>query len=88
MRKRLTKKTLETIKRVLISEVKTYDDYLQGNVYGWIVKDSEENEIDSVWGYFPDDEAGKELAYIISEAKSAVDGDIEEARKTIEACAL
>lgn len=86
--KRLTKKTLETIKRVLVGEVKTYDDYLQGNVYGWIVKDSEENEIDSVCGYFPDHEAGKELDYIISEAKSAVDGDIEEARKTVEACAL
>lgn len=32
----------------------TYNDWCNGNVYGYIVEDSEFNEIDSCWGFYED----------------------------------
>jgi hypothetical protein len=48
--KNLTKKRIEQIKEYLKNEVKTYDDYLTGNVYGFTLFDND-NEIDSCWGF-------------------------------------
>ncbi|MFA5186578.1 MAG: hypothetical protein WC551_08900 [Patescibacteria group bacterium] len=36
--------------------VKLLDDYLTGNVYGYVIEDHEGNELDSCWGYFGDPE--------------------------------
>lgn len=38
--------------RCLEAEVNTYDDYLQGSVYGYVLKDAWDREIDSCWGFF------------------------------------
>jgi hypothetical protein len=38
----------------LEAEVKTYDDYIRGNVYGFRVLDGEE-ELDSCWGFYGSD---------------------------------
>lgn len=43
------------IENCLESEVKLYDDYLTGNVYGYVVKDPNEKEVDSCWGFFGTD---------------------------------
>lgn len=69
--KRLTKKRREKIEKLLRSEVKTYDDYLTGNIFGYQVERFGE-DIDSCWGYYGD----PEKSGIIEEAKSAVDYDI------------
>jgi hypothetical protein len=45
--KRLSKKALTHARVVLESEVKTYDQYLRGDVYGYDIEDG-----DSCWGFF------------------------------------
>lgn len=63
MKKRLTKKMLERAKEILKSEVKTYSEYLEGNVYGYILYnkskcDHNEEHLeheDSCFGYYRSD---------------------------------
>jgi len=62
--KRINKKLKERITQYLIGEVKTYDQYLTGDVYGYkISKISRCNlghehheELDSCWGFYGEDE--------------------------------
>jgi hypothetical protein len=67
MKKRITAKMRATTEQVLKSEVRVYDDYLTGNVWGYTiesVKDCEscgakthgdEDVSDSCWGFYGDD---------------------------------
>lgn len=50
--KRLTKKVLENAKKSLLSEVKAYDQYLTGDVYGYSITDANGEHIDSCYGFF------------------------------------
>lgn len=75
--KRITKKTIEKAKEYLRQDVKTYDQYLMGEIYGYqsfvIEKvkvvhndgktETEKREIDgdSCWGYFSIDDIKSEL---------------------------
>lgn len=83
--KKLTKERLETIKKALLGEVATYDDYLRGLVYGYVVEDENGNEIDdgSCWGYFGYG-AIKEDGYAVVEAKDAIDHEIERLKEQAE----
>jgi len=74
-KKKITKKIKDKAREILEGEVKTYDDYVSGSVYGYQVKDKKENDIDSCWGFFGDTD------YMIKEAKSNIDFDIEAKRK-------
>lgn len=38
--------------KLLRSEVAVYDDYLTGQVFGYIVKDADGEELDSCWGFY------------------------------------
>lgn len=38
--------------KVLLSEVATYDQYLRGEVYGYIIEDKDGNHVDSCYGFF------------------------------------
>jgi hypothetical protein len=70
MKKRITAKMREQVEAILKSEVKIYDDFLTGNVWGYTiesVKDCEscgqktcgdEDVDDSCWGFFGDDLSG------------------------------
>ena len=73
--KRLTKKLLERIEGYLTGEVEVYDQYLSGDVYGFVLKDKqdEKNE-DSCWGFYGSDpmENGM-MDYIGSEHKDLID---------------
>lgn len=73
--KRITKKTKDKAMEVLKNEVKIYNDYVSGSIYGYQVKDKEENDIDSCWGFFGD------TTDMIKEAKDNVNYDIETKRK-------
>lgn len=64
--KRLSKKTLATAEKVLRSEVDEYDDYLSGQVYGYVIEDAEGEHLDSCWGFYG-------LEYCEQEAKSAAE---------------
>jgi hypothetical protein len=45
---------LKNAKKQLEAEVNTLDMYVTGNVYGFVIEDSEGNQLDSVWGFFGD----------------------------------
>lgn len=63
--KRLSKKRRERIATYLSQEVETYSQYLNGEVYGYVIEDEEGNDIDSCWGFFGYD-------YAVEQAKEAV----------------
>lgn len=64
--KNITKKRIKEIEKRLTSEVKEYDDYLTGNVYGFVIEDKDGEHIDSCWNFIGDYE------YCLSEARHAV----------------
>jgi hypothetical protein len=68
--KRVTKALREKVYNVLRSEVETFDMYLQGDVYGWIVEVDGE-EVDSCWGCWGFD-------YAESEARAAAAQYVEQ----------
>lgn len=37
---------------LLQAEIETYDDYLTGNVWGYIVEDENGNHVESCWGFY------------------------------------
>lgn len=39
-------------RKCLESEIETYNQYLQGEVYGYVLKDEQGEEIDSCWGFY------------------------------------
>ncbi len=87
-KKRLTKHVRAMAEKCLRCEVQTYDQFLTGDVYGFVISDSEGNDVDSCWGHFGIDyakEAAVEAAedhlrYIARElAESA--GDVPMSRK-------
>lgn len=55
--KAVSKKHLEQTASILQSEVKTYDQYLTGDVYGYVITDEEGEVVDSCWGFYGEDEA-------------------------------
>lgn len=53
--KNITKSRREKIEGYLDGEVETFDQYLRGDVYGFIIEDEDGEETDSCWGFFGDD---------------------------------
>lgn len=68
--KRISPKLKATVENNLRAEVEVYDDFLSGQVYGFVVKDADGEEVDSCWGFYGGDhkengmldQAGEELA--------------------------
>ena len=80
-KKRITKNLLEQAEKTLIAEVSTYDDYLTGQVYGYIIENENGEILDSCWGFLGD------YKYCLEEAKSAADyqaSQIEEEKKFLD----
>lgn len=74
--KRVSTKMRERIEGYLKNEVKSFDDYITGNVYGFSITredpDGEEIDLDSCWGFLGDPED-----YMYGEIKSNIKYDIE-----------
>ena len=60
-KKVISAKLKKQVYEMLESEVKTYDNYLTGEVYGFVVEDEDENHIDSCYGFYG------EVDYCLSE---------------------
>lgn len=79
-RKHWSKQFQKLIEKSLDSEVKTYDDYLNNNVYGYQIFDfiSEDGKydgmdcIDSCWGYYPDHDDKHDYDACLREAKQYI----------------
>jgi hypothetical protein len=59
--KRISPKLFNKVLKALVAEVEEYNMYLNGDVYGYIIKDNDGNEVDSCWGFIGEDSA-KEAA--------------------------
>ena len=53
--KRISRALEEKVIEVLNDELQTYNNYVKGNCYGFIITDDEDNHIDSCWGFIGDD---------------------------------
>ncbi|MDY6957523.1 MAG: hypothetical protein SVK08_00065 [Halobacteriota archaeon] len=67
--KKLSQKRLNKARDILVNEVETFEKYMNGDIYGFVIKDKEGTEVDSVWGYYDDNK----YSHMISEAKSIID---------------
>lgn len=63
-------KALEKAEAYLLGEVKDYDDYLTGSVYGYVIEKIDE----SCWGFYG-------LDYCREEARQAIDWQVKEDQK-------
>jgi hypothetical protein len=64
--KRLSNRVLELAENVLHQEVKTYDQYLTGDVWGYIIKDENDEEIESCWGFHGEDYCREEAERVVA----------------------
>lgn len=55
-------------RRVFKGEIDTWLQWANGNVYGYVVEDSQGNNIDSLWGLFGYDYAVSELMAVVQQA--------------------
>ena len=56
---------LDQVTSILNNEVQTYASYLEGTVYGYIIKDSKGHEVDRGWGVYGYDQVKKECSDIV-----------------------
>lgn len=66
----------ELIREALAGEVETYDRYLRGEVYAYVVEDAEGNIVDSCCGFYEDED------YVMREGVEAAKADPAYARFT------
>jgi hypothetical protein len=65
--KLITKARREKLEEYLRNEVKVYDQYLTGDVYGYRITDTgTDEEVDSCWGYYGSDECMDEAESIVN----------------------
>jgi len=55
--KRITKKVLAKVEDCLRGELEIFSSYINGEVYGFIIEDENENIVDSCWGFYSTEEA-------------------------------
>ncbi len=76
--KNITKKLREKVREHLISETKTFDKYIRGDVYGFTVEDEDGNDIDSCWGFYDEKECMEEAEANVPSEQDILN-DIKEA---------
>ena len=76
--KKLTKKRLEAVEKYLEGEIKVFDQYLTGDVYGYRISVDDE-EVDSCWGIFGLDWAKKEA---LMDAEAILKKEVEDMEVT------
>lgn len=64
MVRNITKKIAKKAHNLLLADVECYDQYLTNDVYGYVVKDENDNKLDSCWGLYG-------IEYAREEAKEA-----------------
>ena len=64
----ITEEILEKLREVLEGEVAVYDQYLMGDVWGFVIEDEDGEHEDSCWGFFG-------LEYCKEEARAAAGGE-------------
>ena len=77
-----TKTVEEKAINYLVMEVKIYNDFLTGDIYGFIIEDQGGEELDSCWGFYPEHNENKQYepsyTYCLKEARDIVDYHIKQ----------
>lgn len=68
----------EAAQRCLTTEFSTYEEWCLGDVYGYVVEDADEEDVDSCWGFYGDEH---EKSGLLESAKSNIDYHINKERK-------
>ena len=68
--KRACKSLEKRVAICLTGEIKTFDQFMQGDVWGYTVEDENGNETDSCWGYY-------DIAEAVLEAQDIIDYQAE-----------
>lgn len=76
-KKKLSKKIIERALECLEGEIETYNQFLSGDVYGYMVQDEKGETVESCWGFYGE-EAAKE------EGKSMMEFLQKEEKETLE----
>lgn len=71
--KKITTTVREKAEKVLRGEVETYDKYISGQVCGFVIENSDGENLDSCWGFYGYEDA-------VAEAKSAIDYLVKDAK--------
>ena len=66
---RLTSKRRKQIESYLRQEVETYDKYLTGDVWGYVIYEEEDDPIESCWGFYGYDECEREAIEMLKWAE-------------------
>ena len=74
-KKRFTPKVQKHAENCLRGEIDTFDAYLRGAVAGFVATDADGEDIDSCWGFYPDEDG--HYREPIAQAKSAIDSYCE-----------
>ncbi len=77
---RMSKGKIEKALRLLEDEVKTYADYMEGNVAGYVIETVDEARPpldDSCWGYYPDHDKQNEWQFLIDECRAEIDAHLQ-----------
>jgi hypothetical protein len=73
----LTKKLKDQVTKILENEVQTYSQYLEGDVYGFIIEDEEGEQLDSCFGFYGNDFAiNGMLDYIDASLLGVEEGEV------------
>lgn len=74
--KAVTKKRLEKLYKYMEAEVKEYDQYLTGDVWGYVIKEDGE-EVESCWGFYGYDYCEQEAKSIIENLEATTPKQLE-----------
>lgn len=68
-KKRISKQLLKKVEEILVGEVKEYDQYLTGDVWGYIIEDDDGEHVESCWGFYGHDYCEKEAEDMVAYLK-------------------
>ena len=83
-KKRISKKLLAKVEEVLRQEVTTYDQYLTGDVWGYVIEDDDVEHIESCWGFYGREYCEKEAQDMVDYLKKQEEEETAE-RKRVQA---
>jgi hypothetical protein len=73
------KGAMKKAEKCLLAEVEEYDQYLTGDVYGYIIEDEEGETVDSCWGFFGHKYAEEEGRQALKHAEKQAAAEEKEA---------
>jgi len=71
-KKRLSKKLKQKVKTIIELEIETYNQYINGDIYGYEIKDNQDNLIDSLWGIYGIEDTEEEAKGFIDNIDNTV----------------